>query len=279
MADNRKLSRLVQLVAQQVHSNEMIAVQTFLSLSIICVNIIELMVLFRRRGNPTNHERFIFSLAAADLLTGLGLSLIVATGIFNHEISISVVIILYQVAVSVIFHSLAVLLLTMVAIAFDRFLCVNWPFFYRTRCQRKYALKIIFLIWVPAMAIPALPEIFMYFKETEIILIVTTVFFLATPCTAILAFYSGMAVKLLIQAKRVLKISSSDSMKQSDKQVFTMCCAITTSFFVCTIPYLVKVLTGNPRAAVESQILFFNSLVNPTLFFVNYFLCRRVPRR
>ncbi|XP_067903102.1 glucose-dependent insulinotropic receptor-like [Heterodontus francisci] len=208
--------------------NQFGSIVTVLSLLIIASNavVIVALVLMMLKNRSTS-LCFILNLAVADMLVGFtcfGTTVIVLT---SQGFTTSRVLCIFRI--SLITSPSAASILTMVSVAFDRFLAVKLPLQYCRLMTDKLVVLIIAGLWIVALLIGFLPVIIQQLQPDEyngvctlfsiinpkyVIIIFFTCFF---PASLIFVYFYSVILKIayshtrqILESERISSVSSPD---------------------------------------------------------------------
>ncbi|BFZ25139.1 hypothetical protein BsWGS_28178 [Bradybaena similaris] len=137
----------------------LVIVALILSISIISVNFITIIVIKKIRRLQTVSNMYIVSLAAADLVVGLGLLPLsvfyipsIRRDYYDRNVNFCVFVFGINLGMAVVST------LHMALIATDRYLYIVWPYLYQKYVQRKLVFGILACTWIFGLFYSLLPQ-------------------------------------------------------------------------------------------------------------------------
>lgn len=260
-----------------------------ISVSLFCNSlVIHIARISRRMQNSTNH--FIINMAASDLLMTMFCMppavQAAIVGPYKMDFHGTLGIVVCKLVTFLQGVSVAVSVLTLLAISFDRFLAIVFPFAHFINL--RVARLIISIIWLVSMVIsaPLLYSVTLYdsdgetectenwsplFREHAYIdySIFVSVSLYVLPLTGIAALYSAIACELW---KRRPNQIHEQSTRKENRAVISMLVAIVVGFGLCWLPYQVRtiflLIEHNFPESLTFAAMFLgyaNSAVNPVI--------------
>ena len=259
----------------------------------LCCNslVIHVARISRRMQNSTNH--FIINMAASDLLMTMFCmppavqAVIMGPSRMDFHGTLGVVVCKLVTFLQGV--SIAVSILTLLVISFDRFVAIVFPF--AQFVNLRVARLIIVVIWFVSMVIaaPLLYSVTLYdsdgetecnenwcplFREDayEDYSIFVFVSLYVLPLTCIAALYSAIACELW---KRRPNQIHEQSTRKENRAVISMLVAIVVGFGLCWLPYQIRtiffLIEYNVSESITFAALFLgyaNSAVNPVILII-----------
>ena len=243
-----------------------------IALVALCLNIIEAILILKKRKNWKPFDRLLLSLSFADMLV------CVVTLIFSFK-PVAGVVFIHLLVCSGNFSVLHIIIITI-----DRFMAIKMPLQHNIRMKGKLPYVLIGAIWaINIILVTIFGTISLVAKEAALPLIKAF-----AVLVLILGFCYGAAYKhmfnlVLIQAVKVrnkkdkednkkccIKMILLNSNCRRERTMLITCILVVVSYIFCMYPVCIEVLIRKSMAEIsmETQLLLLtNSIANPLVYF------------
>ena len=238
------------------------------------INLVEIILILRKRHLISTFEIFLLSLAVADCICGVTLAtqnvLFLITGTFEN-------IVLDGFTV----FSLTSSITNLLAISLHRLLAVKFPLRHHLWITKERLHGTIALIWIVSIALTTAVVILSIFGEKQ-----------SSSFLANIKF--GFCVKILISSTTFLfvygyiiaitfkqsKISNTKKQAESRRdKVLKACTLAVSAFIICSCPWAINYLITRSKETYTAYLLFGNILIDPSVYFFKGYLERNAKER
>ena len=244
------------------------------SVFVVIANVIEVVLLLKRRTHLLPYELLLVSLSVADLLVGVAQCAVSILWLFSF---------LHKGAGAPMWTSVAISTFHVQLLTHDRLFAVAAPFKHKVCCTKRSTLASIACVWVlsASLLLPIfIPEILKIIRE------IVAQSLMGLGCLLIIA-YAYIIYKTVISRRRNPNLQSSRSVEQRkrDRRLVYMSVMITFMFLSLTLPFAIseRMLGNRGWNHVVPFILRFalllNSLMNTLIYFFWKFIEDRAKKR
>ena len=214
-------------------SQHMTWVHCISSIMGVTLNIGVLVVSYKRiKTSQNNSDRFITSLACADMMFCLGMMITSIIKITDWNAPYQILLLYWNISQGVSFSSS---LLHILAISMDRLVAVVYPMKYRNNYLRpKFLSLTIVMFWLTSVFIASTQ----YWLPIFVIdIVVSIIIFIAFISATIIYYIIG---RTLMKRSAKVRMNASQMRKQerSNNQTIILCTLLTSTFFICNIPFV-----------------------------------------
>lgn len=229
-----------------------------LAIIIFIVNTIEVKLILKERKGLSIFEKMLLSMAAADLLIGIGQGVISALRMSHTKVR-------GFKFNTILFLTVAVSFNHVNAITVDRFLAVCWPLKHKIWVTKKVVNISIVILWVAnaGFLVPLFVKDSMDYIRYILAIIVISYL-------ALMSFiYAVIVYKAIICRRRSFQSQSSTTADQAKKdfQLVMLSITIVVTFAVCTVPFCIQAFISEEIAKPFKFCLVLNSFFNPFIYF------------
>ena len=248
------------------------------SIPIILVNLIEIILLLKRRKILLPYELILLSLAIADLNVGIAeLSLAIIRLPDNDSLRSAF-------AKGFLWYTIKASVFHVAALTIDRLIAVTKPLLHKLWVTRKRITYVIIAIWVVLFAVIA-PFVGLQLMDSVQVVIA---YMVVSSGVLIVSSYAFIVYKAVFLRRIQMKANSGPSkagpsneqLKREFRLVFVSL-LVAVSFVAMTFPYAVNQLLPKPSETfLEGKMLIIcNSLVNPLIYFFWKYIERKQAER
>ena len=274
----QEMGQLCELI--QIHETQLklLTVASFwINVVAILMNVVDICLICKQKKR-TRTENILISLSIADL--SVAVTFVVTKVLINFQLTsnndfLYVQILTFSMTITSMAHA--------TLMTGERLIAVVYPFWHRARCTQKKMTMGLLIIWLYLASTYLLKVLLFKFKVISFFTLLTKTLRISSTIFLLMSILIFSSYAIIVKKQRSFPTKevsnqAQESRKRRERRLMTTSGLISTSCFICYLPYIVAVWFGIGWVFRFQLCVHLAALLNPLVYFFSYRCMNRMTR-